>query len=354
VSLLLVIFITLLAPSAETTAPPSVVAAPPPVVRAPPPIVGAPPPVVAVPQLNSVSGYVSDDRRNPIPDLQVELLNDVDSVLQRTKTDSSGLFVFRRLSNGIFQVRVQTSGTNYIGQTQRVQLERTRAFEQVDFVLALKKSASMTAGAGSIFVQEVPDQARKEYERAASLMQKPDQHNEGVESLKKALDIFPNYFDALELLGTEYVKQQEFELAIPVLTKAIEVNRRAYLSMYALSVAQYHLQQGPEAIESMRRAITLNPKSVNGNLWLGTLLRQAAKLDEAETYLKQADHLAASKSAEAHWQLALLFDKLKRYKEAADELEEFLKIQPDSKDKELIKKLIQRFREKSGTTATLP
>lgn len=329
-SLLLVIFITLLAPPAETN---------------------NAPPVVAVPQLNSVSGYVSDDRRNPIPDLQVELLNDVDSILQRTKTDSSGLFVFRRLTNGIFQVRVQTSGTNYIGQTQRVQLERTRAFEQLDFVLALKKSASISPGAGSVFVQEVPDQARKQYEHAIALMQKPDSHQEGVESLKKALDIFPAYFDALEKLGTEYVKQQEFELAIPLLTKAIEVNHRAYLSMYALSVAQYHLQQGPEAIESMRRAITLNPRSINGNLWLGTLLRQAAKLDEAETYLKQADRLAASKSAEAHWQLALLFDKLKRYKEAADELEEFLKIQPDSKDKELIRKLIQRFREKSGATS---
>ncbi len=328
--LLLGIFITLFGPSAAAT---------------------NPSPAFIPQQLNAISGYVSDERRNAIPDLQVELMNDVDSVIQRTKTDSSGLFVFRRLSNGIFQVRVQTSGTNYIGQTQRVQLERTRAFEQLDFVLALKKSASITAAPGAVFVQEVPDQARKHYERAASLMQKADQRQEGVETLKKAIDIFPLYFDALELLGTEYVKQQEFELAIPVLTKAIEVNRRAYLSLYALSVAQYHLKQSPEALESMRRAITLNPKSVNGNLWLGTLLRQAAKLDEAETYLKQADHLAAQKSAEAHWQLALLFDKLKRYREAADELEQFLKIQPDSKDKELIQKLIERFREKSNGSA---
>ena len=58
-----------------------------------------------------------------------------------------------------------------------------------------------------------------------------------------------------------------------------------------------------------------------------TLLRQTEKLDEAETYLKQADQLAGSKSPDAHWQLALLFNQLKRYKEAADELELFLKIQ---------------------------
>lgn len=307
--------------------------------------------VIVAQQINSISGHVSDERRSPIPDLQVELLNDVDSVIQRTKTDSSGLFAFRRLTNGVFQIRVQTYGTSYIGQTSRVQLERTRAFEQVDFVLATKKTASISATAGAIFVQEVPEQARKEFERGAALLQKNQQRREGLETLKKAIELFPRYFEALELLGTEYVKLQEYESAIPLLTTATDVNRRAYPSLYALSVAQQNLKQLPQAVESMRRAITLNQGSANANLWLGMLLRQSDKLDEAETYLKQADQLAASKSPDAHWQLALLFNQLKRYKEAADHLELFLKIQPDSKDTELIKKLIQKFREQSRGSA---
>jgi hypothetical protein len=304
--------------------------------------------VFVAPQANSISGHVSDDRRVPIPDLQVELLNDVDSVIQRTKTDSSGLFMFKRLTEGTFQVRVQTYGTSYIGQTKRVQLESTRAFEQMDFVLVSKKTLSTTATPRAVFVQEVPEQARKQFERGAALLEKPDQRKEGLETLKKAIEIFPLYFAALELLGTEYVKQQEYEPAIPVLAKAIEVNRRAYPSLYALSVAQYNLKQLPQAVESMRRGIALDQGSVNGNLWLGMLLRQTSKLDEAETYLKQADKLAASKSPDAHWQLALLFNQLKRYKEAADELELFLKVQPDAKDTELIKKLIQRLRQQSA------
>jgi tetratricopeptide (TPR) repeat protein len=304
--------------------------------------------VFFAPQVNSISGYVSDDRRTPIADLQVELLNDMESVIQRTKTDSSGLFRFPRLTAGIFQVRVQTYGTNYIGQTKRVLLDRTRAFEQVDFVLTAKRTGSTGATTGAVFIQEVPEPARREYERGAALLRKTEQRRQGLETLKKAIDLFPLYFDALELLGTEYVKEQEYELAIPVLTKAIEINRRSYQSLYVLSVAQYNLKQLPQAIESMRRAITLNQGSVNGNLWLGMLLRQTSKLDEAETYLKQADKLAESKSPDAHWQLALLFNQLKRYKEAADELELFLKVQPDSKDIELIKKLIQRFRQQSA------
>ncbi|HKO63372.1 MAG TPA: tetratricopeptide repeat protein [Pyrinomonadaceae bacterium] len=300
--------------------------------------------------LNSISGHISDGR-SPIPNLQVELLNDMDSVIQRTKTDSSGLFAFRRLSTGIFQVRVQTFGTSYIGQTKRVQLERTRAFEQVDFVLSGNQTAAMTAIGGAVFVQEVPVQAQKEFDRGSELL-KSDRRKEGLESLKKAIELFPSYFAALEMLGMEYVKQQEYEPAIGILTKAIEVNRRAYQSLYGLSVAQQSLKQLPQALESMRRAITLNPGSVNANLWMGMLLRQSAKLEEAETYLKQADKLAASKSPDAHWQLALLFNDLKRYREAADELELFLKVQPDSKDTELIKKLILRLRQQSAATTT--
>lgn len=307
-------------------------------------------PVSPAQQFNSISGHISDERSNPIPDLQVELLNDVDSVIQRTKTDSSGLFAFRRITNGIFQVRVQPYETDYIGQTQRVQLERTRAFEQVDFVLKTKKNSSSTA-TGVVFAQDVPDAARKQYEHGSALIKKAGQEKEGVEALKKAIDIFPLYFDALETLGAEYLKQKEYEAAIPVLTTAIEVNGKAYQSLQALSVAQFNLKQMPEALESMRRSIAINQGSAAANLWLGMLLRQSSKLDEAETYLKQAAHLSGSKLPDAHWQLALLYNQLKRYKEAADELELFLKVQPDSRDKEMIQKLIQQLRQKSADSA---
>jgi len=298
--------------------------------------------------LYSISGHVSDNSRSPIPDLQVELLNDVDSVIRRTKTNDSGLFQFNRLPPGVFQVRVQTYGTSYVGgQSRRVQLERTRAFEQVDFVLTTKRTTASSPGPGVVFVQEVPVQARKEFERGVLLLQKSEQQKEAVQSLAKAIELFPTYFEALEMLGTEYVKLQDFDAAIPMLTKAIEINSRAHHSLSALSVAQYNLKQLPAAVESMKRAITHNQKSAQANLWLGMLLRQAEKLDEAETYLKRAGKLADHKLADVHWQLALLFGQAKRYKEAADELELFLKLQPDARDTENIKKLIKRFRQLS-------
>jgi tetratricopeptide (TPR) repeat protein len=302
---------------------------------------------------NTISGHVSNDQRMPLADIRVELLNEVDSVIRTIKTDGSGLFVFRKLSDGIFQVRVQTSGTNYVSQTKRVDLARPHgfgaAYEELDFVLATKDKAGSSVRPGVVFVQEVPEPARKQFEKASELLNKSNKRQEALASLKSAIELFPQYFDALELLGTEQVKDRQYEVAIPALTKALEVNSKAHASAFALGVAQYNLKQLQPAIESFRRAVLLNERSINANLWLGIALRQTSRPDEAESYLKRADILADSKLPDAHWQLALLYNQLKRYKEAADELEIFLKVQPDTRDVELIKKLIQRFRQQSVT-----
>jgi tetratricopeptide (TPR) repeat protein len=312
-------------------------------------------PATATPTLqtnsNSISGHVSNDQRMPLADLRVELLNEVDSVIRTVKTDGSGLFVFRKLSDGTFQVRVQTSGTNYVSQTKRVDLARPHgfgaAFEELDFVLVTRGNTGTTTKPGVVFVQEVPEPARKQFQKASELLEKSNRRPEAFAALKSAIDLFPQYFDALEMLGTEQVKDREYEAAIPSLTKALEVNARAFASSFALGVAQYNLKQLPPAIESFRRAVSLNERSINANLWLGIALRQTSRPDEAEPYLKRADVLADSKLPDAHWQLALLFNQMKRYKEAADELEIFLKVQPDTRDVELIKKLIQRLRQQS-------
>jgi tetratricopeptide (TPR) repeat protein len=297
---------------------------------------------------NSISGHVSDSQRSPVPNIRVELLNEVDTVIQVIKTDGSGLFVFRKLSDGAFQVRVQTAGTNYATQSKRVELAKPHgfgaAFEEIEFVLSTNRDSSSPTKLGVLFAQDVPPAARQLFDKASELLTK-EKHDEALSTLKNAIEIYPQYFDALELLGNEQVKYEQYVEAVPVLTKALEVNPRAFQSAFALGVAQFRLKQVSASIESFRRAVTLNEKSVNANLWLGIALRQTSKLDEAESYLRRADALSESRLAEAHWQLALLLNQLKRYKEAADELEVFLKVQPDSRDAELIKKLIKKLRD---------
>src|SRR5262245_30761112 len=159
---------------------------------------------------NTISGHVSNEQHMPLADLRVELLDQVDSVIRTVKTDGSGLFIFRKLSDGTFQVRVQTSGTNYASQTKRVELARPHGFgaasEELDFVLASNSTGTSTARPGVVFVQEVPEAARKQFQKGSELLEKSNKRQEALAALKGAIDLFPQYFDALELLGTEQVK----------------------------------------------------------------------------------------------------------------------------------------------------
>ena len=71
---------------------------------------------------NSISGRVVDHTRKPVGNLWVELLDEVNSTIGRVRSDSSGRFEFPRLSAGVYQVRVVTSGTEWAPQTTRVEL----------------------------------------------------------------------------------------------------------------------------------------------------------------------------------------------------------------------------------------
>ena len=97
----------------------------------------------------------------------------------------------------------------------------------------------------------------------------------------------------------------------------------------------------------MPRATTLYSKSPDAHLWLGKALKRAGKLAQAEASFKRANELTKGKAAEVHWQLAGLYNDQKRYKEAADEFELFLKMQPKSTDTEKIRALIKQLRDKA-------
>ena len=316
-------------------------------------------PQTAFPQFrNTITGFVFDTQRNPVSQVPVEVQNEVNQTLQRTRTDNSGRFFFSGLSAGRFNVRVLPYGTNFEEQSQEVEIVSivrpggfsTSDSAQKDFYLRLRRDIKeANAVTGAYFAQEVPRDAQKFYNKALSELENK-RDDVGIQELTNAIKAFPDYFLALERLGREYLKQQKYDYAQAVFTKTVSVNQRSFSGWYGLSFASYASGNSEIAIEAAQNAAKLEPSSVEAALILGISFRKAKRYDEAEKALLQAKKLAKNQVPDVHWNLALLYNhNLKRYKEAADELELYLKVQSENAKAENIKKLIAQLREKSAS-----
>lgn len=309
---------------------------------------------------NSISGFVYGLQRQPVGDVDVELLDEFSRIITRTRTTGSGRYAFYNVRSGRLQVRVLTGNTGYQEQVQEVEIInlqvatssgglRTTAIEhaQKDFYLKPRKSESGNNITGTIFVQEIPNQARKAYKKATAALENK-KSEEALVSLKEALNIFPDYYLALESLGSEYIKLGKYEEAQTLLIRATQINPRAHQSWYGLSYSQYSLKRFSDALNAVKKAIELEPISINALLLSAMISKEIGLFNDAEVQLKRADELGKGKISEIHWQLAKLYaDKFKRFREAADELEIYLKLEPNVPNAEQIRRLIASFRQRA-------
>ena len=309
---------------------------------------------------NSIEGRVTTTDNKSLVNVRVFLLNDGYGQRGQTYTDGSGRFHFRNLGIGNYYVQVEPAGTGYERQTQRVEVSPyapagggAETF-RVDFVLKPEKplkqtglSEEVTPGATSvIFAQDIPKAAKEAYQQGEQSLKKNDLKMAEI-SLTHAIEIFPDYYDALELLGSEYVMHDYFYSAAPLLAHAVEINKNAWHSFYGLGVSLVELGRRSEGLDALRHAVALNPKSINASMRLGLeLAKDGRYTDEAIKLLSNVTHMAGKRLPDAYLALASLHSKKKEYREAADALDDYLQASPSTDQRENIKRKIQELRQK--------
>lgn len=315
---------------------------------------------------NAIRGRITDTENRPIERVRVELRDEVEMAITQTYTDALGRYAFNSLTLGTFIVKVYSNG-KFAEASARVTLTPARIGggtshqEILDIALRTIEEArgksTPTSKNAITFVQDVPEPARKAYEKAVGFLDQ-GKTEEGVEALKDALRLFVNYFMAWERLGVEYVKLQRYDAALLALTQAVKINQSGADSLYALGYTEYQLQHWREATEALERSLRFSPQSPNAafaHYYLGLSLLKEKKPADAEAHLKQAYTLGQNSiPADAHWHLAQLYTNAKRYKEAADELEVFLKRTPGNQDSRRIRELIKQLRSKEKSATGTP
>ena len=299
-----------------------------------------------------VMGTVRDQAGQAIDAVRVSVTDENFQPVRTLFVDTTGHFSVKGLPPGRYTFRVETTGTLYEEQMQSVELTAFRLRRggnetvSLDFVLKLKASKNGTPSTGLVFVQEVPDAAKAQFERGVNYLRNGDSQL-AIVNLKRAIELFPTYFNALEVLGTEYVRNGQYDAALPILGRALDINRNAPRSLYAQGVAHLNLNHPGESIESLKKSDELSPNNVNVWMMQGLAYRLLSDFKQSEVCFRKALQIGGTAIAEAHFYLADILEKQDMYSEASRELEIYLKEGKNIKDRAQIKSMIEKLKDKA-------
>jgi tetratricopeptide (TPR) repeat protein len=243
------------------------------------------------------------------------------------------------------KMRVDLGDLNAIGGVDQKQVD---IFLEVDD----RRNESPKQVTGVVFAQSIPAEAKKKLGNAQKLKGKSPE--EALEILKEAVSIFPDYFDALEMLGDVSLELKRFQAASEAYERALRINPRCFGCFFNLGIAFNNLGEKRKAADALRSANGVDPGSINAHLLLGIVLREIRSFSEAEEALLRAKELGDNKQPDVNWQLAeLYYFDLKNPKRAIPELKRFLEnlTQEEKRENprkiESIKQLIRKIESES-------
>src|SRR5262249_48368973 len=174
-----------------------------------------------------------------------------------------------------------------------------------------------------------------------------NQPDKASDQLKKSLELYPDFASALNELGVQYLKRGQLDQAAEVLTKVIRLSPQAPEPSLTYGIVLLQQKKFEEAEQQLRDAVKKNAHAFTGHLYLGITLIHFKNYTEAETELRKSVILGGVKASQAHYYLGGLYWQTGSFRQAADELETYLKLEPKAANAERVRNTIRELRTKS-------
>lgn len=286
--------------------------------------------------------------------------------IHETFTDLSGRFSFPGLSRGTYQLTAEGDGLTF--ETTSVQAEISafgaapQTFTQDIYLRPIAHKPTPQPGVVNAFTQSVPPAAKQAFDAGLKAAEQ-GKTEAAVTNIRKAIEIFPDYFDAHLQLGNIFLRADQFNEAIAEFDLARQINpndERAYQSFGLLLMKQKNYAM---AVAIFAEASRLNPQNpMNVVMRATALIHQAANstddrgylLRRAEEALTEAAARSENKLKPDSMTMALFYELKSEPEKAAAELEAYLKKSPQIKNSGAIQNEIKRLREKANASKANP
>lgn len=167
---------------------------------------------------------------------------------------------------------------------------------------------------------KVPSKAAKEFARSIKAAEKGDTQT-AIEHLEKAIQIDPDYMEAHNNLGSQYIQVDKYDQALAHLQKACELDPGASMPQVNLATVLLMRKDFAAAETAARRALDLDPRLSGARFTLAiSLLELNKEIDEAIQQLQRI----ADDIPRAHIVLARFYEAQGDKEKAGSELKLYL------------------------------
>lgn len=251
-------------------------------------------------------------------------------------TDSKGRFIMSRLlglkTDAEYRLVVQGDGARF--DTTTTTFREFGVYQVQVFLKPFRAPAVKPAAVVDVaeFDSLVPEEARQAYTEAMRVY-KEGQRDKAVQGLEHAIELYPQYFRALNDLGVIYMKMGKLDMASQMFDRAVKIAPRLYYPR--LNLAKINTRQGKykEAVHLLDQLYKENPTIIDVRIALGDALMALNKLDEAEPHLRAALNdakLERETAGDIHYKLGSLLNKKQQYDAAIKELSQAVEVLPGS------------------------
>ena len=248
--------------------------------------------------------------------------------------------VAEQLANDRGQASFRVSSGNYIAQATSMDAEpgeisfsvQPRESMHSDYIMLKHKATNNTDSKdASISAAElnIPDKARKEFEKGLNAFDKNDFSN-ARQHFSKAAEIYPQYSLAFVNLGVIEMKQGNAAQGETDFQQAIKADPQMPNGYTALARLRIIQTQYGAADTLLGKALTIRPLDPESLTMLATSQSREGKYDEAVATARKVHSIPHERFAVVHIIAAESLMRLKQNDQAADEYRLFLKEFPNS------------------------
>ena len=282
------------------------------------------------PNDGTISGTVLLRTSNrPASQVAVKLKSHVAGIFRSVLTDLEGHFEVRSLPCSTYEVVVDEPGYEPAQTSARLDGASSK------LVLYLNSPTTAQTARNNYTVSarelKISGKAQHEYKKGLECLTKQDLVG-SVEHFTKAVQEFPEYYEALYHLGVAKTRQGQLEEAMQAFQKAIDMSGGRYAwADFGIGYLQYLEGKSEEAVTTIRRGLEVDANSADGYLFLGMALLRLNRLEEAEKSAREA-LLRNPNLAQAYLVLSDSYGRRQEYLAQLQGLEAYLKLEPNGAD----------------------